>query len=160
MPIFTRKIYPFQSHYGIFSILDDEHLRPGMVNDQSLLCKLDLAFGNHPHYESRGCKECESDISLNDDSFRLRHYAGVVRYSFDFSFSRLLICVMQHLFRFKFWLQMCRFCKSQVTYSTAGFLEKNLDHFSRDLSQAMFQSEHELLKSLFLEGKLHHQPQQ
>ncbi|KAG1705488.1 Unconventional myosin-Ib [Nymphon striatum] len=39
-----------------------------------------------------------------------------------------------------------------VTYSIVGFLEKNSDHFSRDLSQAMFQSEHELLKSLFLEG--------
>ncbi|XP_063283314.1 unconventional myosin-Ia isoform X1 [Pelobates fuscus] len=40
----------------------------------------------------------------------------------------------------------------QVTYNTDGFLDKNNDLLFRDLSQAMWKSKHELLKSLFPEG--------
>ncbi|KAM4702177.1 unconventional myosin-Ia [Discoglossus pictus] len=40
----------------------------------------------------------------------------------------------------------------QVTYNTNGFLDKNNDLLYRDLSQAMWQSKHELLRSLFPEG--------
>ncbi|KAM8975581.1 unconventional myosin-Ia isoform 1-T1 [Pelodytes ibericus] len=40
----------------------------------------------------------------------------------------------------------------QVTYITDGFLDKNNDLLFRDLSQAMWQSKHTLLRSLFPEG--------
>ncbi|XP_018424115.1 PREDICTED: unconventional myosin-Ia [Nanorana parkeri] len=40
----------------------------------------------------------------------------------------------------------------QVTYNTAGFLDKNNDLLFRDLSQAMWKAKHVLLKSLFPEG--------
>lgn len=39
-----------------------------------------------------------------------------------------------------------------VTYDVNGFLDKNNDPLFRDLSQAMFQCEHPLLKQLFPEG--------
>ncbi|XP_022240517.1 unconventional myosin-Ib-like isoform X3 [Limulus polyphemus] len=39
-----------------------------------------------------------------------------------------------------------------VTYSVTGFLEKNNDLLYRDLSQAMYNCEHPLLKTLFPEG--------
>ncbi|KAM4046556.1 unconventional myosin-Ia isoform 2-T2 [Anomaloglossus baeobatrachus] len=40
----------------------------------------------------------------------------------------------------------------QVTYIVDGFLDKNNDLLFRDLSQAMWKSKHELLRSLFPEG--------
>ncbi|XP_024083277.1 unconventional myosin-Ia isoform X2 [Cimex lectularius] len=39
-----------------------------------------------------------------------------------------------------------------VTYNVKGFIEKNTDHVSRELSQTMHRSEHPMLKSLFPEG--------
>ncbi|CAM1324369.1 MYO1A (predicted) [Pycnogonum litorale] len=105
-----------KNNLGLFSLLDDECLRPGAASDETLLEKFDVAYEDHAHYESRGCKHCVSDGTLPVDSFRLKHYAGI------------------------------------VTYSTVGFLEKNSDLFYRDLSQAMYQCQHELLSSLFLEG--------
>uniref|UniRef100_A0A8C5MDR4 Unconventional myosin-Ia n=1 Tax=Leptobrachium leishanense TaxID=445787 RepID=A0A8C5MDR4_9ANUR len=40
----------------------------------------------------------------------------------------------------------------QVNYNTEGFLDKNNDLLYRDLSQAMWKSKHELLRSLFPDG--------
>ncbi|KAE8626610.1 hypothetical protein XENTR_v10006681 [Xenopus tropicalis] len=40
----------------------------------------------------------------------------------------------------------------QVTYNTDGFLDKNNDLLFRDLSQAMWNAKHQLLKTLFPEG--------
>ena len=42
-----------------------------------------------------------------------------------------------------------------VTYKTEGFLDKNNDLLFRDLSRAMFQCQHQLIKQLFPEGNLH-----
>ncbi|EEC12472.1 myosin IA, putative, partial [Ixodes scapularis] len=39
-----------------------------------------------------------------------------------------------------------------VTYSVAGFIDKNNDHLYRDLSQAMYSCDHPLMKILFPEG--------
>ena len=39
-----------------------------------------------------------------------------------------------------------------VMYNISGFVEKNIDLVPRDLSQAMYHSDHPLLKSLFPEG--------
>ncbi|EMP29378.1 Myosin-Ia [Chelonia mydas] len=40
----------------------------------------------------------------------------------------------------------------EVTYNVSGFVEKNNDLLFRDLSQAMWKAQHELLRSLFPEG--------
>ncbi|XP_037739614.1 unconventional myosin-Ia isoform X1 [Chelonia mydas] len=40
----------------------------------------------------------------------------------------------------------------KVTYNVSGFVEKNNDLLFRDLSQAMWKAQHELLRSLFPEG--------
>lgn len=41
-----------------------------------------------------------------------------------------------------------------VTYNVTGFVEKNVDFVPRDLSKAMFECSHPLLKSLFPEGNI------
>lgn len=48
-----------------------------------------------------------------------------------------------------------RTCLLQVTYKVEGFMDKNNDLLFRDLSQAMFQCTHHLLKILFPEGIMH-----
>jgi myosin heavy subunit len=40
-----------------------------------------------------------------------------------------------------------------VTYSVAGFVEKNTDLLDKDLSCVMFQAEHPFLRTLFPEGE-------
>ncbi|CAL4123004.1 unnamed protein product, partial [Meganyctiphanes norvegica] len=40
----------------------------------------------------------------------------------------------------------------KVTYSTAGFIEKNVDFLHRGLSRAMYQCDHHILKEIFPEG--------
>lgn len=42
---------------------------------------------------------------------------------------------------------------SQVTYVVEGFIDKNNDLLYRDLSQAMYACNHNLIKELFPEGK-------
>ena len=39
-----------------------------------------------------------------------------------------------------------------MTYSVEAFLDKNNDALYRDLSRAMYQCEHQLMKTLFPEG--------
>lgn len=79
------------------ALLDEDCLRPGKVRinfclsnvidaicpkvtDLTYLQKLDKHWVGHPHYESRGCKEFRSDVTLKSH-FRLVHYAGKVNFS-------------------------------------------------------------------------------
>ena len=51
---------------------------PGNVTDMTFLNKLNMAWKDHPHYESRALRKNQSDRSLPHDAFRLKHYAGSV----------------------------------------------------------------------------------
>jgi len=42
-----------------------------------------------------------------------------------------------------------------VIYDSHDFVSRNLDTLDRDLSQAMYECNHSLLKILFPEGKIH-----
>lgn len=66
---------------GILALLDEECLRPGTVSPATFLAKLDQAFGNHKHYESRKSQSDRriTDTSLPSTCFRVHHYAGKVR---------------------------------------------------------------------------------
>lgn len=69
---------------GIFSLLDDECLRPGDVNDMTLLQKLiDNIDANEYFYclSHAQRSNCTRGVSIGRDEFRLRHYAGEVTYS-------------------------------------------------------------------------------
>ena len=55
---------------------------PGNVTDMTFLNKLNMAWKDHPHYESRALRKNQSDRSLPHDAFRLKHYAGSVSWSF------------------------------------------------------------------------------
>ncbi|PKU40916.1 unconventional myosin-ia [Limosa lapponica baueri] len=106
------------SKCGILAMLDEECLRPGVVNEDTFLTKLNQLFATHKHYESKETQNARRimDTSLPSQCFRIHHYAG------------------------------------KVTYNVTGFIEKNNDLLFRDLSQAMWASQHELLRSLFPEG--------
>ncbi|XP_074021093.1 unconventional myosin-Ia isoform X2 [Numenius arquata] len=106
------------SKCGILAMLDEECLRPGVVNEDTFLTKLNQLFATHKHYESKETQNARRvmDTSLPSQCFRIHHYAG------------------------------------KVTYNVTGFIEKNNDLLFRDLSQAMWASRHELLRSLFPEG--------
>ncbi|XP_054039149.1 unconventional myosin-Ia isoform X3 [Rissa tridactyla] len=106
------------SKCGILAMLDEECLRPGVVNEDTFLTKLNQLFATHKHYESKETQNAQHvmDASLPSQCFRIHHYAG------------------------------------KVTYNVTGFIEKNNDLLFRDLSQAMWASQHALLHSLFPEG--------
>ncbi|NXV73882.1 MYO1A protein, partial [Atlantisia rogersi] len=106
------------SKCGILAMLDEECLRPGTVNEDTFLTKLNQLFATHKHYESKETQNARRvmDTSLPSQCFRIHHYAG------------------------------------KVTYNVTGFIEKNNDLLFRDLSQAMWASQHTLLRSLFPEG--------
>ncbi|XP_014814845.1 PREDICTED: unconventional myosin-Ia [Calidris pugnax] len=106
------------SKCGILAMLDEECLRPGVVNEDTFLTKLNQLFATHKHYESKETQNARRvmDTTLPSHCFRIHHYAG------------------------------------KVTYNVTGFIEKNNDLLFRDLSQAMWASRHELLRSLFPEG--------
>ncbi|NXN31376.1 MYO1A protein, partial [Nycticryphes semicollaris] len=109
------------SKCGILAMLDEECLRPGVVNEDTFLTKLNQLFATHKHYESKETQNARRimDASLPSQCFRIHHYAG------------------------------------KVTYNVTGFIEKNNDLLFRDLSQAMWATRHELLRSLFPEGDPH-----
>ena len=62
----------------MLSYLDDECLRPGEATDETLLQKFNQRCLDHAHYESRASKHLLSNRSLQNDQFRLIHYAGKV----------------------------------------------------------------------------------
>lgn len=75
----------------------------------------------------------------------------------------MLVFISKRFFGFRFYV--CRIVKldcfsgfrlkhfaGTVTYTVNGFVDKNRDVLSRDISQAMYNSSHPLLKTLFPEG--------
>uniref|UniRef100_G3VSQ4 Unconventional myosin-Ia n=1 Tax=Sarcophilus harrisii TaxID=9305 RepID=G3VSQ4_SARHA len=70
---------------GILAMLDEECLRPGMVNDSTFLAKLNQMFSKHQYYESRVTQNAQRqhDPSLGLSCFRIQHYAGKVMYNVD-----------------------------------------------------------------------------
>lgn len=69
-----------QSKSGILAMLDEECLRPGVVNEDTFLTKLNLLFATHKHYESKETQNAQRimDTSLPPQCFRIHHYAGKV----------------------------------------------------------------------------------
>ncbi|NXC28641.1 MYO1A protein, partial [Campylorhamphus procurvoides] len=68
---------------GILAMLDEECLRPGVVNEDTFLTKLNQLFANHKHYESKETQNARRvmDTSLPPQCFRIHHYAGKVTYN-------------------------------------------------------------------------------
>ncbi|GAB0201287.1 unconventional myosin-Ia [Grus japonensis] len=71
------------SKCGILAMLDEECLRPGVVNEDTFLTKLNQLFATHKHYESRETQNARHvmDASLPLQCFRIHHYAGKVTYN-------------------------------------------------------------------------------
>ncbi|XP_007421383.1 unconventional myosin-Ia-like isoform X2 [Python bivittatus] len=68
---------------GILAMLDEECLRPGEVNEETFLNKLNHVFAKHQRYESRVTQNAKRimDTSLPINCFRIQHYAGKVTYN-------------------------------------------------------------------------------
>ncbi|XP_032065161.1 unconventional myosin-Ia-like isoform X2 [Thamnophis elegans] len=68
---------------GILAMLDEECLRPGKVNEETFLNKLNQVFAKHQRYESRVTQNAKRimDASLPVNCFRIQHYAGKVTYN-------------------------------------------------------------------------------
>ncbi|XP_074709687.1 unconventional myosin-Ia isoform X3 [Strix uralensis] len=71
------------SKCGVLAMLDEECLRPGVVNEDTFLAKLDQLFAGHKHYESKETQSARRvmDASLPPRCFRIHHYAGKVTYN-------------------------------------------------------------------------------
>ncbi|OWK51841.1 Unconventional myosin-Ia [Lonchura striata] len=72
-----------QSTTGILAMLDEECLRPGVVNEDTFLTKLNQLLATHKHYESKETQNARrvTDTSLPPRCFRIHHYAGKVTYN-------------------------------------------------------------------------------
>ncbi|XP_065831638.1 unconventional myosin-Ic-like [Oscarella lobularis] len=68
-------------HQGIISVLDEECVRPGDVNDLTFLTKMNKLVGKHPHYLSHETADYEARKFLGREDFQLKHYAGNVTYN-------------------------------------------------------------------------------
>ncbi|NXO05913.1 MYO1A protein, partial [Oriolus oriolus] len=68
---------------GILAMLDEECLRPGVVNEDTFLSKLNQLLATHKHYESKETQNARrvTDTSLPPRCFRIHHYAGKVTYN-------------------------------------------------------------------------------
>ncbi|NXL40079.1 MYO1A protein, partial [Glaucidium brasilianum] len=68
---------------GVLAMLDEECLRPGVVNEDTFLTKLNQLFAGHKHYESKETQNARrvTDASLPLRCFRIHHYAGKVTYN-------------------------------------------------------------------------------
>ncbi|KAG8129593.1 hypothetical protein E2320_016286 [Naja naja] len=68
---------------GILAMLDEECLRPGEVNEETFLNKLNQVFAKHQRFESRVTQNAKHimDASLPVNCFRIQHYAGKVTYN-------------------------------------------------------------------------------
>ncbi|KAM6039039.1 unconventional myosin-Ia isoform 2-T2 [Chlamydotis macqueenii] len=71
------------SKCGILAMLDEECLRPGVVNEETFLTKLNQLFAAHQRYESKETQNARHvmDASLPAQCFRIHHYAGKVTYN-------------------------------------------------------------------------------
>ncbi|KAI1229839.1 Unconventional myosin-Ia [Lamprotornis superbus] len=135
---------------GILALLDEECLRPGVVNEDTFLTKLNQLLAKHKHYESKETQNARhiTDISLPPRCFRIHHYAGKVWQRCGVG----LGTVMEMLNCAPLPAWSLTPLPPQVTYNVTGFIEKNNDLLFRDLSQAMWAAQHALLRSLFPEG--------
>lgn len=73
-----------EKHVGIIALMDEECLRPGDATDLTLLEKMNERLVSHPHYifaSSRASLMIRKSVGGNE--FRLRHYAGDVKYNVD-----------------------------------------------------------------------------
>lgn len=73
-----------EKHLGIIALMDEECLRPGDATDLTLLEKMNERLASHPHYifaSSRASLMIRKSVGGNE--FRLRHYAGDVKYNVD-----------------------------------------------------------------------------
>lgn len=73
-----------EKHIGIIALMDEECLRPGDATDLTLLEKMNERLVSHPHYifaSSRASLMIRKSVGGNE--FRLRHYAGDVKYNVD-----------------------------------------------------------------------------
>lgn len=70
-----------QSKVGILAMLDEECLRPGTVNEDTFITKLNQIFASHKRYESKETLNAKhiTDVSLPLRCFRIHHYAGKVQ---------------------------------------------------------------------------------
>lgn len=68
---------------GILAMLDEECLRPGVVNEDTFITKLNQLLATHKHYESKETQNARhiTDASLTPRCFRIHHYAGKVTYN-------------------------------------------------------------------------------
>ncbi|XP_062366889.1 unconventional myosin-Ia isoform X2 [Cinclus cinclus] len=68
---------------GVLAMLDEECLRPGVVNEDTFLNKLNQLLAKHKHYESKETQNARhiTDTSLPAHCFRIHHYAGKVTYN-------------------------------------------------------------------------------
>ncbi|NXJ23493.1 MYO1A protein, partial [Dicrurus megarhynchus] len=68
---------------GILAMLDEECRRPGVVNEDTFLTKLNQLLATHKHYESKETQNARriTDASLPPRCFRIHHYAGKVTYN-------------------------------------------------------------------------------
>ncbi|KFV71821.1 Unconventional myosin-Ia, partial [Dryobates pubescens] len=68
---------------GILAMLDEECLRPGVVNEDTFLSKQNQLFAGHKHYENRETQNARRvmDPSLLPHCFRIHPYAGKVTYN-------------------------------------------------------------------------------
>lgn len=74
----------FLLQVGIIALMDEECLRPGDATDLTLLEKMNERLASHPHYifaSSRASLMIRKSVGGNE--FRLRHYAGDVKYNVD-----------------------------------------------------------------------------
>ncbi|XP_019466818.1 unconventional myosin-Ia [Meleagris gallopavo] len=71
------------SKIGILAMLDEECLRPGTVNEDTFITKLNQIFASHKRYESKETLNAKhvTDVSLPLRCFRIHHYAGKVTYN-------------------------------------------------------------------------------
>ncbi|XP_074601983.1 myosin 95E [Brevipalpus obovatus] len=137
------------NNHGILSILDEECLRPSPTGDIAFLHRISQNCHENLYVDSNepsGCKNYHSHPhcstaapSLASSSIDLAHS------SCGNPLSSLLITLADSSFR-------VRHFATSVTYSVNGFVEKNRDLLSKDLSFVMFNTEIPLLRSLFPEG--------
>lgn len=69
-----------EQHKGMLAIMDEACLGVGVVTDEILLENFDKKLGGHKHYTSRKLTPTDKTLEHNRD-FRIRHYAGDVKYS-------------------------------------------------------------------------------
>ncbi|CAH1788197.1 unnamed protein product [Owenia fusiformis] len=69
-----------EPHRGIIATLDEACLNVGKVTDKMFLEAMNQKYGDHKHYTSRKLKTGDKSLEY-DINFKIKHYAGDVKYS-------------------------------------------------------------------------------